>query len=121
MKNAILSCTTKFAKFKILSDYNMAEYIAESKPLGGLLFLLPQMFHFENKGGMGSNHLDGSKELLKNVLAELEQILIHINLPVSKFQKASPISRLLSLLLSFGEFHIKIRCLPSGSGLEKVN
>ncbi|KAE9616761.1 hypothetical protein Lal_00034485 [Lupinus albus] len=57
------------------------EYISESKPLGGLIFLLPQMFSFEKKGGVGSNHQDESKELLKNVLAELEQILIHANLP----------------------------------------
>jgi len=63
----------------------MAEYIAESKPLGGLIFLLPRMFSFENKDGMGSNNQDESKEPLRNVLAELEQILIHANLPVSIF------------------------------------
>lgn len=74
----------------------MAEYIAESKPLGGLIFLLPQMFRFENKGGTRGSHQDGSKELLKNALDELEQRLIHTNLPVSKFQTASPISRLMS-------------------------
>ncbi|OIV99269.1 hypothetical protein TanjilG_17079 [Lupinus angustifolius] len=65
-----------------LRELNMSfvkEYIAESKPLGGLIFLLPQMFNFGKKGA--SNHPDGSKELLKNVLAELEQILIHANLP----------------------------------------
>lgn len=39
------------------------------------------MFSFENKDGMESSHQDGSKELLKNVLDELEQILIHTNLP----------------------------------------
>jgi len=69
----------------------MAEYIAESKPLGGLIFLLPRMFSFENKDGMGSNHQDESKELLKNALDELEQILIHANLPVSKFQTTTPL------------------------------
>ncbi|KAE9620617.1 hypothetical protein Lal_00019898 [Lupinus albus] len=65
-----------------LRELNMSfvkEYIAESKPLGGLIFLLPQMFNFGKKGA--SNHQDGSKELLKNMLAELEQILIHANLP----------------------------------------
>jgi hypothetical protein len=74
---------------------DMAEYIVASKPLGGLIFLLPRMFSFENKGGVGSNHGDGNKDPLKNVLAKLEQILIHTNLPVSKFQKAAPLSRLL--------------------------
>ncbi|KAG4967514.1 Nicalin [Glycine max] len=67
-----------------LRELNMSfvkEYIAESKPLGGLIFLLPRMFSFENKDGMGSNHQDESKELLKNALDELEQILIHANLP----------------------------------------
>jgi len=69
----------------------MAEYISESKPLGGLIFLLPRMFSFESKDGMGNNHRDGP---LKNVLVELEQILIHANLPVSKFQTAFPFCRL---------------------------
>lgn len=71
------------------------EYIGGSKPLGGLIFLLPQIFSFKNKGGASSNHDDGSKEPLKNVLDKLEQILIHTNLPVSKFQKDAPLSRLL--------------------------
>ncbi|MED6210649.1 hypothetical protein PIB30_066178 [Stylosanthes scabra] len=65
-----------------LREFNISfvkEYIAESKPLGGLLFLLPQIFNFENNGEVGSNHLDGTNELL--ILAELEQILIHTNLP----------------------------------------
>lgn len=73
----------------------MTEYIVAGKPLGGLLFLLPQMFNFENKGGVGSSGDDGSKELLKSVLAELEQILIHANLPVSKFQKVASLYMLL--------------------------
>lgn len=68
----------------------MAEYIVERKPLGGLLFLLPQMFSLENKGGTKSNHQeDDGKEPLKNLLAELEQTLIHSNLPVSKLETAS--------------------------------
>ncbi|GAU20012.1 hypothetical protein TSUD_273470 [Trifolium subterraneum] len=43
--------------------------------------LVHKIFSFENKGGVGSNHDDGNKDPLKNVLAELEQILIHTNLP----------------------------------------
>ncbi|WVZ03887.1 hypothetical protein V8G54_024693 [Vigna mungo] len=67
-----------------LRELNMSfvkEYIAESKPLGGLIFLLPRLFSFENKDGKGSNNRDVSTEPLRNVLAELEQILIHANLP----------------------------------------
>ena len=58
----------------------MAEYIVEKQPLGGLLFLLPQMFSFENRDGTRSNHQDHGNELLKNVMAELEVIT---NVPVS--------------------------------------
>lgn len=61
----------------------MADYIAQRQPLGGLLFLLPQMFSFENKDDMRSNHQNQGNDLLKNVVAELEQLLIHANVPVS--------------------------------------
>ena len=61
----------------------MADYIAQRQPLGGLLFLLPQMFSFENKDDMRSNHQNQGNDLLKNVVAELERLLIHANVPVS--------------------------------------
>lgn len=79
----------------------MAEYIVERKPLGGLLFLLPQMFSLENKGGTKSSHQDDDKEPLKNMLAELEQILIHTNLPVSRLERA------LHILFTLLSFHMK--------------
>ncbi|XP_061343845.1 uncharacterized protein LOC133289851 [Gastrolobium bilobum] len=79
--HADLSRTVLLIPLRELNMSFVKEYIAEGKPLGGLIFLLPQMFSFENKGGTGSNQQDGSNELLKNVLAELEQILIHTNLP----------------------------------------
>ncbi|TYI26009.1 hypothetical protein ES332_A05G086400v1 [Gossypium tomentosum] len=53
------------------------EYINQKKPLGGLLFLLPDIFSFEN----GGNKQVHEKEQLKNLLAELEQLLIHANIP----------------------------------------
>ncbi|KAH1067033.1 hypothetical protein J1N35_032020 [Gossypium stocksii] len=53
------------------------EYINQKKPLGGLLFLLPDIFSFEN-GGTKQVH---EKEQLKNQMAELEQLLIHANIP----------------------------------------
>lgn len=52
--------------------------------MGGLLFLLPQMFSFANKDDKGSNHRDHGQELMKKTMAELEQLLIHANIPVSK-------------------------------------
>ncbi|MBA0864804.1 hypothetical protein Goshw_006348 [Gossypium schwendimanii] len=53
------------------------EYINQKKPLGGLLFLLPDIFSFEN----GGNKQVHEKDKLKNLLAELEQLLIHANIP----------------------------------------
>ena len=41
--------------------------------------MLPELFSFE-KGGNKEIH---EKEKMKNVLAELEQLLIHANIPVS--------------------------------------
>ncbi|XP_058729696.1 uncharacterized protein LOC131625991 [Vicia villosa] len=79
--HADLSRTVLLIPLRELNMSFVQEYIVAGKPLGGLIFLLPQMFNFENKGGVGSNGDDGSKELLKSVLAELEQILIHANLP----------------------------------------
>ncbi|KAG5248126.1 nicalin [Salix suchowensis] len=46
------------------------EFIAQRKPLGGLLFLLPQMLNFENRDPR-----------LRNVLVELERLLIYANIP----------------------------------------
>jgi hypothetical protein len=62
----------------------MAEYISQKKPLGGLLILLPQMFSLENREGAKSNEETDGVDLLKNVLAELEKLLIHSKIPVSQ-------------------------------------
>ena len=64
--------------------FNFAEYISQRQPLGGLLFLLPQMFSFEDKDGGKSAHQDHETEPIKNVLAEVEQLLVHSNIPVSE-------------------------------------
>jgi hypothetical protein len=63
-------------------DNHIAEYITQRQPLGGLLFLLPQMFSFENRDDTKSSHVNQG-ELLKTVVAELEQLLIHAKIPVS--------------------------------------
>lgn len=62
----------------------MAEYISQKKPLGGLLILLPQMFSLENREGAKSNEETDGVDLLKNVLAELEKLLIYSKIPVSQ-------------------------------------
>ncbi|KAG6779832.1 hypothetical protein POTOM_016232 [Populus tomentosa] len=60
----------------------MIEFIAQRKPLGGLLFLLPQMLNFENRDPTSeSKYQIHEKKLTKNVLVELERLLIHANIP----------------------------------------
>ncbi|THG03432.1 hypothetical protein TEA_013950 [Camellia sinensis var. sinensis] len=55
------------------------EYIGQRRPLGGLIFLLPWMFSPENKDNMDGGD-DFGKEM-KNILVELEPLLIHANIP----------------------------------------
>lgn len=62
--------------------FNSAEYVSRKHPLGGLLFLLPEIFTLENGGG--SNDVR-EKEVVKNVLLELEKLLVHAKLPVSLY------------------------------------
>lgn len=62
----------------------MAEYIAQKQPLGGLLFLLPQKFSFQSKDGTGGDDQDSIVEHTRSILVELEQLLIHANIPVSE-------------------------------------
>ncbi|PSR89846.1 Nicalin-1 like [Actinidia chinensis var. chinensis] len=56
------------------------EYVVQRQPLGGLIFLLPRMFSPENKDSMGGGD-DFDKDLMKNILVELEQLLVHANIP----------------------------------------
>ncbi|KAL5579778.1 hypothetical protein UlMin_012220 [Ulmus minor] len=78
---ADLSRTVLIIPLRELNMSFVKEYISQRQPLGGILFLLPQMFNFENKDGVGSNHQDHDKLQTKNVLAELEQFLIHSTIP----------------------------------------
>lgn len=61
----------------------MAEYIGQRRPLGGLLLLLPPTFspHYTNTEGLA--HHDSAKDLVKEILTEVERLLIHANIPVS--------------------------------------
>ncbi|XWS73869.1 hypothetical protein CRYUN_Cryun02cG0166200 [Craigia yunnanensis] len=74
---ADLSRTVLIIPLRELNITVVREYIYQKKPLGGLLFLLPEVFSFEN----GGNKEIHEKEKMKNVLAELEQLLIHANIP----------------------------------------
>ncbi|GLT81986.1 hypothetical protein SLE2022_004040 [Rubroshorea leprosula] len=63
-----------------LRELNMTfvrEYITQKKPLGGLLLLLPDVFNLEN----AINKQTNGNQLMKNVLVELEQLLVHANIP----------------------------------------
>ncbi|XVF19672.1 hypothetical protein REPUB_Repub11eG0131000 [Reevesia pubescens] len=74
---ADLSRTVLIIPLRELNITFVREYINQKKPLGGLLFLLPEVFSFEN----GGNKQIHEKEKFKIVLAELEQLLIQANIP----------------------------------------
>ncbi|KAF7153578.1 hypothetical protein RHSIM_Rhsim01G0203800 [Rhododendron simsii] len=59
----------------------IAEYIEQKQPLGGLIFLLPRMFSPENKDVKYGGDEDPGKELMKNILVELERFLLYANIP----------------------------------------
>ncbi|KAL9370446.1 hypothetical protein Peur_035586 [Populus x canadensis] len=77
-----LSRTVLIIPVRELNITFIKEYISQRKPLGGLLFLLPQMFNFENReAATESKYQIREKELMKTVLVELERLLIHANIP----------------------------------------
>ncbi|CAK7329158.1 unnamed protein product [Dovyalis caffra] len=77
-----LSRTVVIIPVRELNITFVKEYFAQRKPLGGLLFLLPQMFNFENRDVVsGSEDEIHEKELIKTVLVELERLLIHASIP----------------------------------------
>ncbi|CAA0841318.1 Unknown protein [Striga hermonthica] len=77
---ADLSRTVLILPVRELNLTFIRDYIGQRKPLGGLLLLLPQVFNPQhlNKGG-GSDQ--DSAHLVKDVLDEVEQLLIHENIP----------------------------------------
>ncbi|KAL8496322.1 hypothetical protein ACS0TY_020149 [Phlomoides rotata] len=76
-----LSRTVLILPVRELNLTFIKEYIGEEKPLGGLLLLLPQVFNSQNNASSKdeSGH-DSSKATIKEVLLELERLLIHANI-----------------------------------------
>ncbi|KAL7084803.1 hypothetical protein ACP275_14G244000 [Erythranthe tilingii] len=78
---ADLSRTVLILPVRELNLTFIREYIGESKPLGGLLLLLPPIFSPEHTDSGGGVDDDSAKDLLKQVLVEVERLLIHANIP----------------------------------------
>ncbi|GFZ20225.1 hypothetical protein Acr_28g0009300 [Actinidia rufa] len=75
-----LSRTVVMIPVREVNITSIREYIGQRKPLGGLIFLLPWMFSPQNKDSMGGGD-DLDKDLMTNILVELEQLLVHANIP----------------------------------------
>lgn len=58
----------------------LADYISQKQSLGGLLILLPQTFR---PGNVGGGSLNSENDGFRKLLAQLEKILVHGNIPVS--------------------------------------
>ncbi|KAG8483510.1 hypothetical protein CXB51_023403 [Gossypium anomalum] len=72
-----LSRTVLIIPLRELNITFVREYINQKKPLGGLLVLLPEVLNFKT----GGNKQDHEKEKMKNLLAELERLLVHSYIP----------------------------------------
>lgn len=79
--NADLARTVVMIPVREMNMTFIREYIVQKQPLGGLLFLLPNMFSSESRDDNGSVDQNFDKELMKNIVVELEQFLIHANIP----------------------------------------
>ncbi|CAI9268940.1 unnamed protein product [Lactuca saligna] len=79
-----LSRTVVIFPLSELNETFIREYIEQGKPLGGLLLLLPRIFHPDNSETVGGHGVSSDKENLKKILVNLEQKLIHssIHYPV---------------------------------------
>lgn len=78
---ADLSRTVLIIPLRDLNITFLKDYISERQSLGGLLFLLPQILSFENGEGRAQDNQIQGKEQMKNLLADLEQLLVHLKIP----------------------------------------
>ncbi|KAH6755334.1 M28 Zn-peptidase nicastrin [Perilla frutescens var. hirtella] len=78
---ADLSRTVLILPVRDLNLTFIREYIEEKKPLGGLLLLLPQVFNPQNIDSKDEAGHDSSVGIIKELLLELERLLVHGNIP----------------------------------------
>ncbi|XP_051134370.1 uncharacterized protein LOC127253698 [Andrographis paniculata] len=78
---ADLSRTVLILPVRELNLTFIKEYIGQRKPLGGLLLLLPSIFNPHNWDHNSDNEVDSANGVTKSMLTELEQLLIHANIP----------------------------------------
>ncbi|KAK6163606.1 hypothetical protein DH2020_000470 [Rehmannia glutinosa] len=78
---ADLSRTVLILPVRELNLTFIKEYVELRKPLGGLLLLLPPVFNPQNIDSGGISDHDSAKDIIKEDLRELEQLLIHANIP----------------------------------------
>ncbi|KAG8387470.1 hypothetical protein BUALT_Bualt02G0024600 [Buddleja alternifolia] len=76
-----LSRTVLILPVRELNLTFIKEYIGQRKMLGGLLLLLPPALNPQNIDSEGGTDHDSAKDLVKEVLNELERLLIHANIP----------------------------------------
>ncbi|KAL3620207.1 hypothetical protein CASFOL_035119 [Castilleja foliolosa] len=77
---ADLSRTVLIIPLRELNLTSIRDYIGQRKPLGGLLLLLPQVFSPQHSDSGGESD-EESADLVKDVLVEVERLLIHENIP----------------------------------------
>ncbi|KAL6342118.1 hypothetical protein AAG906_038598 [Vitis piasezkii] len=78
---ADLSRTVVIVPVRDINITFIGDYITQKQPLGGLLFLLPRMISSENGDDMGRGDQTFEEKLMRNMLGELEQLLIHASIP----------------------------------------
>ncbi|XP_077235683.1 M28 Zn-peptidase nicastrin isoform X2 [Tasmannia lanceolata] len=78
---ADLSRTVVIMPIREVNITFLREYITNRQPLGGLLLLLPQKFSGESGEDTKEAGTIYGNGLLRSMLAELEQFLVHANIP----------------------------------------
>ncbi|XP_042512335.1 nicalin-1 [Macadamia integrifolia] len=78
---ADLSRTVVIIPIREINITLLRDYIKEGQALGGLLLFLPQKFGPDNSKYKIEGDQSQGKELMRNILFELEELLIHANIP----------------------------------------
>ncbi|KAI3461272.1 hypothetical protein Pfo_017935 [Paulownia fortunei] len=78
---ADLSRTVLILPVRELNLTFIRDYIGQRKPLGGLLLLLPPVFSPQHTDSGGGADHDSAEDLVKEVLIEVERLLIQENIP----------------------------------------